>query len=120
MLHPLFKFRARVGITAACAVAVSVVAVAGQAPENASVKNPVPASPESVAAGQQLYLRQCASCHGKNGQGGPGNDLIPAAPGLLGDHWEHGSTDGDDLRQHPERHRSRLQHGALQGQAEGR
>ena len=94
MLHPLFKFRARVGITAACAVAVAVVVVAGQAPENASVKNPVRASPESVAAGQQLYMRQCASCHGKNGQGGPGNDLIPAAPGLVGDHWEHGSTDG--------------------------
>jgi len=94
MSHPLLKCRARVAITAACAIAVSVVVVAGQAPENASVKNPVPASPESVAAGQQLYLRQCASCHGKDGQGGPGNDLIPPAPGLLGDHWEHGSTDG--------------------------
>ena len=39
-------------------------------------------------------MRQCASCHGKNGQGGPGNDLIPAAPALQGDRWEHGSSDG--------------------------
>ncbi len=52
-----------------------------------------PATPESIAAGQQLYLKNCASCHGRNGQGGPGNDLIPAAPSLTGDKWDHGSTD---------------------------
>ena len=52
-----------------------------------------PASPETIAAGQQLYLKNCASCHGRNAQGGPGNDLIPAAPSLLGDKWDHGSTD---------------------------
>jgi mono/diheme cytochrome c family protein len=81
----------------ACAlmVALALAVVAGQASDNASVKNPLPASPESVAAGQQLYLRHCASCHGRNGQGGPGNDLIPPAPGLLGDRWEHGSSDGE-------------------------
>jgi len=59
------------------------------------LKNPVAATAESIAAGQQLYLRNCASCHGRNGQGGPGNDLIPAAPSLLGDSWSHGSTDGE-------------------------
>jgi mono/diheme cytochrome c family protein len=53
----------------------------------------VPATQDSIAAGQQLYLRNCASCHGRTGQGGPGNDLIPAAPGLTGDKWDHGSTD---------------------------
>jgi len=78
----------------ACVVVLGLVAVAAQRGSGEAVKNPVPASPESVAVGQQLYMRQCASCHGKNAQGGPGNDLIPAAPGLLGDHWEHGSTDG--------------------------
>jgi mono/diheme cytochrome c family protein len=61
----------------------------------AKLKNPVAPSSESVAAGQQLYARNCASCHGRNGQGGPGNDLIPAAPSLLGDAWSHGSTDGE-------------------------
>ena len=50
-------------------------------------------TPESIAAGQQLYLKNCASCHGRTGQGGPGNDLIPAAPSLQGDKWDHGSTD---------------------------
>jgi len=61
----------------------------------AKLKNPIAATPESIAAGQQLYVRNCASCHGRNGQGGPGNDLIPAAPSLLGDGWTHGSTDGE-------------------------
>lgn len=53
----------------------------------------VPATPESIAAGQQLYLRNCASCHGRTGEGGPGNDLIPAAPSLVDDQWDHGASD---------------------------
>ena len=48
-------------------------------------------APVSISTG---IVRNCASCHGRNGQGGPGNDLIPAAPSLVGDKWDHGSTDG--------------------------
>ena len=73
---------ARTAIFAAACLAAAVAATAQ-----------VPATPESIAAGQQLYLKNCASCHGRGGQGGPGNDLIPAAPGLQGDKWDHGSTD---------------------------
>ncbi len=69
------------------------VALSAQAP--ASLKNPVPASPESVAAGKQLYTRNCAPCHGTSGEGGPGNDLIPAAPDLTDAMWDHGSSDGE-------------------------
>jgi len=64
-------------------------------PDAAKVKNPIAASPESLATGQQTYRRQCASCHGIGGEGGPGNDLIPAAPNLADDVWDHGSTDGE-------------------------
>ena len=49
----------------------------------------------SSAQGKQLYGQYCVSCHGANGQGGPGNDLIPAAPSLVDDMWDHGSTDGE-------------------------
>ena len=63
--------------------------------EAAKLKNPVAASAESLAAGQQSYRRQCASCHGINGEGGAGNDLIPAAPDLTDGAWDHGSTDGE-------------------------
>jgi len=63
-------------------------------PDAAKLKNPAPPTPESIAAGKQAYTK-CASCHGINGEGGPGNDLIPAAPSLVDDQWDHGSTDGE-------------------------
>ncbi len=76
-----------------CAGAIAVSAQVNA--DAAKLRNPVSATAESVAAGKETYRRNCASCHGANGQGGPGNDLIPAAPGLLGDSWDHGSTDGE-------------------------
>ena len=84
-------------LIAALAVAcLGRIALAAQGnPEAAKVKNPVAATPESVAAGKQIYTQKCATCHGTNGEGGPGNDLIPAAPSLVDEKWDHGSTDGE-------------------------
>jgi len=67
---------------------------AAQSPA-ATLKNPIASSPESIAAGKQVYTRTCAPCHGTSGEGGPGNDLIPAAPDLTDAAWDHGSTDGE-------------------------
>jgi len=40
------------------------------APEkNAKMANPVKASPESIAAGKDIWGLQCQSCHGKKGLG---------------------------------------------------
>jgi mono/diheme cytochrome c family protein len=64
-------------------------------PDAAAVKNPVPASAESIDAGKRLYQRHCASCHGANAEGGAGNDLIPAAPDLTDREWKHGGSDGE-------------------------
>jgi mono/diheme cytochrome c family protein len=64
---------------------------AGAAP----VRNPVAATAESISDGKRVYQRYCASCHGSNAEGGPGNDLIPAAPDLTDKEWKHGSTDGE-------------------------
>ena len=88
--------RARVAITGAALLLASGVGGAARQgnPEAASLKNPITATPESIAAGRQTYQRRCASCHAANGEGGPGNDLIPAAPSLVDDQWDHGSTDG--------------------------
>lgn len=72
-----------------------LVAVGQGNADAAKVKNPVAATTESIAAGRQLYQRHCASCHGTSGAGGPGNDLIPAAPSLVDARWDHGSTDGE-------------------------
>src|SRR6266699_2894724 len=76
-------------------VCLGGMAIAQGNPDAAKVKNPAPATPESVAAGKQIYQKSCATCHGLNGEGGPGNDLIPAAPNLTDDKWDHGSTDGE-------------------------
>jgi len=51
-------------------------------PEAAKIQNPVPSSPESIAAGKQAFTRYCANCHGLNAEGSPGNDLTPEAPDL--------------------------------------
>jgi mono/diheme cytochrome c family protein len=71
-----------------------VVAAQGN-PEAAKIKNPMAVSPDSIAAGKQVFQKLCATCHGINGEGGAGNDLIPAAPNLTDDKWDHGSTDGE-------------------------
>jgi mono/diheme cytochrome c family protein len=73
----------------------AIVIVAQDNPEAAKIKNPVPATSESVAAGQQVFRRYCASCHGTSAQGGSGNDIIPASPDLTDSEWKHGSTDGE-------------------------
>ena len=74
--------------------AARIVTSAQGNPEAAKVKNPVASTPESIAAGKTVYTK-CAPCHGVTGEGGPGNDLIPAAPSLVDDMWDHGSTDGE-------------------------
>lgn len=60
----------------------------------AAIKNPVGATPQSIAAGQDTYRKSCAPCHGIKAEGGSGNDLIPASPDLTDEMWDHGSTDG--------------------------
>ena len=82
---------------AACSVAspIAVATIAQGNPEAARVKNPVAATTESLGDGKRIYQRYCASCHGSNAEGGPGNDLIPAAPDLTDKESKHGSTDGE-------------------------
>ena len=51
------------------------VEVRGEAPSAA----PPPASPEQVQRGRGLYMKHCASCHGRTGagDGSAGSDLDP-------------------------------------------
>ena len=77
------------------AALTGIVLLAQGNPEAAKIKNPVALTPESIAAGQTTYRRYCASCHGVNAEGGPGNDLTPPAPDLTDSEWTHGSTDGE-------------------------
>jgi cbb3-type cytochrome c oxidase subunit III len=70
---------------------------AHQHAEAAKLKNPVAANVESIAAGQKLYAKNCASCHGETGKGDGkmGAELKPPPSDLTDADWKHGSSDGE-------------------------
>ena len=81
-------------------VCVTVGVIAAQEkkgnPEAAKVKNPVAATPESIAAGEALYMRRCRGCHGRDATGGPPKEAGDhPASNLVDAEWDHGSTDGE-------------------------
>src|SRR5205085_828348 len=82
-------------VTAAAALLMAMAVAAQGNPEAARVQNPVAATPESIAAGRQIYQRYCATCHGRNGEGGSGSDIGAPPPDLTDKEWKHGSTDGE-------------------------
>jgi cytochrome c oxidase cbb3-type subunit 3 len=100
--------RGRWIVAFACAVAlITTTTLARQTttgkgdPEAAKVRNPVPSSPESIAAGKQKYTEfGCNTCHGANGEGGLSPSItedqgLPGPPDLIDDEWAHGGSDGE-------------------------
>ena len=63
----------------------------------AKTKNPVKADATSIAAGKQLYDKQCAACHGEGGKGDGkmAAQVNPKPSDLTDADWKHGSTDGE-------------------------
>jgi mono/diheme cytochrome c family protein len=79
---------------------VSAAAMSGQpAGGNAQAKapkNPVPSTPESIAAGQKTFMKYCKFCHGADAKGdGPMAPEGTHPPNLTDDKWDHGSSDGE-------------------------
>jgi mono/diheme cytochrome c family protein len=66
-------------------------------PEAEKNQNPVAADATSIAAGKQLFEKNCASCHGKTGvgDGAMGSELNPKPSNLTDAEWKHGSSDGE-------------------------
>lgn len=66
-------------------------------PIAAKLKNPLKADARSIAAGQALFARHCAECHGDAGKGDGmmADDMDPKPPNLTDADWKHGSTDGE-------------------------
>jgi len=60
-------------------------------------KNPVEKTPKSLYEGRILYEKNCASCHGKRGNGDTpaGKALKPPAADFTDNVWKHGATDGE-------------------------
>jgi mono/diheme cytochrome c family protein len=68
----------------------------GGTPEGKKLKNPVPASAASVAAGQQTFQKMCAFCHGKDAAGnGPMAPKGTTPSNLIDAKWDRGDTDGE-------------------------
>jgi mono/diheme cytochrome c family protein len=63
----------------------------------AKLKNPVPASGESISSGAGIFAKQCASCHGSGGKGdGAMAAKLKSKPSDLTDSaWTHGPTDAE-------------------------
>ncbi len=61
-----------------------------------SVKNPVPATPESIARGKYFYEINCRVCHGETGVGdGPvGQKFVDPTPVDLNDAYTQDQADG--------------------------
>lgn len=72
-------------------------AYGAQHPDAAKAKNPVTADATSIAAGKQLFEKNCASCHGKTGKGDGmmGEELNPKPADLTSTTRKHGTTDGE-------------------------
>jgi mono/diheme cytochrome c family protein len=84
------------GLGAAAGAMQSAAVKKGGNPEAAKVKNPVPATPESLAAGKRSYTRMCSKCHGPEGAGDGTGATGPVAPSdLTGTKWDYGSSDGE-------------------------
>ena len=66
-------------------------------PEAEKVKNPVTADATSIGAGQKLYDKSCASCHGATGKGDGkmGAEMDPKPSDIVDADWKHGSSDGE-------------------------
>ena len=102
----------RHSIFSLAALAALVIVLAGRLvstqearnPSAAGLKNPVAATPESIAAGKKAYDANCAGCHGNRAQGAVRAGIVISiiqeqggkqAPDLTDDKWDHGSSDGE-------------------------
>jgi mono/diheme cytochrome c family protein len=68
----------------------------GGDPTNKIVRNPVPPTAASIAAGRQSYTKYCSHCHGPDGAGdGRFAPKDPSPPDLSDARWDRGSSEGD-------------------------
>ncbi|MEX0980420.1 MAG: cytochrome c [Gemmatimonadota bacterium] len=65
------------GMMASPPPAFTQLQVLQQADVVTNLQNPVPATAESLARGEEMYLRTCAPCHGPDGSGATGY-VVPA------------------------------------------
>lgn len=97
----LHYYRALIIVGTLATVALSAQAADGvhepwDAPVRAAKKkNPVAVSDASLSRGHEIYVKECATCHGDQGRGdGPGVKDLEVKPGDLADKAVTSQTDG--------------------------
>lgn len=91
-------FYASVAVLVLTYFAAAGIGLAAQATSaaKAAVKNPVASTPESIAAGQALFRKNCRFCHGEDAKGdGPQAPKNTHPSNLVDDKWMTDSTDAD-------------------------
>jgi mono/diheme cytochrome c family protein len=87
------------GISLACVFVIGLAAQsagAGGNPEAKKLRNPVQATPQSVAAGKELYAKNCRWCHGADAKGnGPAKPKDSHPSDLTDKVWTRGGSDGE-------------------------
>lgn len=84
-----------IGAAAAWLLSLTM-AVSAQTADAAKLKNPVKATPASIAAGKVAYGKYCKFCHGEDAKGNGAlapKDTHP--PNLIDATWDKGATDGE-------------------------
>src|ERR1043166_8866169 len=77
-------------------VAVTVAQNPGGSDAGKKTKNPVPGTPEWVAAAKALFQKNCRFCHGAEAKGnGPMAPEGTHPSDLTDAKWDRGSTDGE-------------------------
>jgi mono/diheme cytochrome c family protein len=85
-----------IGVLVCAWVAVAVAQNPGGSEAGKKMKNPVPATAESIAAGKALFQKNCRFCHGADAKGnGPMAPEGTHPSNLTDDKWDRGSTDGE-------------------------
>ena len=102
--HPTTFWLAAVPGFAVVCLGTLVLTQEPASPNAAQLKNPVAATPQSLAAGKKAYDENCAACHGPRAEGSVKAGVIISIiqeqggkqpPDLTDAQWDHGSTDGE-------------------------
>ncbi|PYQ76021.1 MAG: hypothetical protein DMG04_05365 [Acidobacteria bacterium] len=85
-----------IGVLICAWMAIASAQNPGGSDAGKKMKNPVPASPESIAKGKELFTKNCRFCHGADAKGnGPMAPEGTHPSDLTDAKWDRGSTDGE-------------------------
>ncbi|PYR06020.1 MAG: hypothetical protein DMG00_20080 [Acidobacteria bacterium] len=85
-----------IGVLICAWMAIASAQNPGGSDAGKKMKNPVAASPESIAKGKELFTKNCRFCHGADAKGnGPMAPEGTHPSDLTDAKWDRGSTDGE-------------------------